>query len=306
MKDEVKFLQNKAIQWSEKVRVGFLNNVETWTCLNTTVMKTIEYGLPATTMTKKDLDSIISPIINVGLSRSGICRKLARKIVFVPNKYQGLGARHPYETQGINKTEILFQPDWKMTTNLVETSWVQTMAECGMGADFLLEDASNVSDILTDGWVVSLWKFLTSNSISVERIDTTYHRSKRNWTDEYIMKDVCKTKQFTKEELRTFNYCRMFLKVELVTDIMTADGKGFRRHIWQAIKDYCHEDFSKSYYEQPKPGESAWVIWRRLLRLTYKCNEYGKFQTTREPVSRSDVEWQWYYQPELDRIYRKI
>jgi hypothetical protein len=109
--------------------------------------------------------------------------------------------------------------------------------------------------------------------------------------------------QLSRDELRKVNFCRMFLQVELLSDIMTADGKSIRRNIWNGIKDNCHENFADLYVNQPKPGNTAWATWRRALKINFLCNDYGTFSTQREPITKT-VDWVWYYDTEIDRIYK--
>jgi hypothetical protein len=80
-------------------------------------MKTLEYALTATNMSKKVVNKVISPMVNSALSKAGMCRKLSRTVVFSPNKYQGLGLKHPYETQGICKTEAIIDSNNALTKN---------------------------------------------------------------------------------------------------------------------------------------------------------------------------------------------
>jgi hypothetical protein len=42
--------------------------------LNTKIMKTIEYALPAKTMSWKQLDYVVQPTFGAGLPKAGICR----------------------------------------------------------------------------------------------------------------------------------------------------------------------------------------------------------------------------------------
>jgi hypothetical protein len=54
-------------------------------------------------MTKKQMDYILAPILEVGLPKSGICRNISRAVTFASPKYLGLGIKHPFITQGIKK-----------------------------------------------------------------------------------------------------------------------------------------------------------------------------------------------------------
>jgi hypothetical protein len=53
MDDEVRYLRSKTEKWADLVRTGHIRHNEAWIGLNMTIMKTIEYALPATTMNHK-------------------------------------------------------------------------------------------------------------------------------------------------------------------------------------------------------------------------------------------------------------
>jgi hypothetical protein len=55
----------------------------------------------ATYLAKVECENIMRPFLNAGLSASGVVRTMPRAVVWGPVRYQGLGIRHIYTTQGI-------------------------------------------------------------------------------------------------------------------------------------------------------------------------------------------------------------
>jgi hypothetical protein len=98
----------------------------------------------------------------------------------------------------------------------------------------------------------------------------------------------------------------MYLQVELLSDILTANGSGIRRNMWRGLKDMCSENFGKSFFEQPRPGETLWSQWRTMLKVTYRCNDSGSFHDTQVQPLTATEDWVWYYQPSSDRVYQKL
>jgi hypothetical protein len=86
------------------------------------IRKTIEYPLLSTTMTKKELDQVVAPILKIGLPRSGICRTISRKLVYSTTKYQGFGLIHPFITQGIKKLLQLFDYSSPLSAGLISVA----------------------------------------------------------------------------------------------------------------------------------------------------------------------------------------
>jgi hypothetical protein len=293
MKNEVGHLRKKTELWAEYVRTGHIKQDEAWMALQTTIMRTIEYALPATMMTRQQLDYLMKPVLGAGLSRSGVCRNMSRTVVFTPNTFQGLGLHHPYDIQGIRKIEAIFDNSQPFTTKLVEASWYRAMIESGQGADFLETDITIAKEVVTDGWILSLWQFLYDTKITLRRNCKKFHRELRSFTDSYIMNDLVNSKiRWSKGELEIFNNCRRYLRVELVSDITTADGTAIRRHIWNGTKDI------------PYPSTTAWTTWKKIIKQVYNCNDSGKLQYPREAVYKCN-DWKWFWDKDTERIYCK-
>jgi hypothetical protein len=135
--DETEYLRQKGQAWGNHVRSSSLTRDEVWYSLQHMIMKTIEYPLIATTMTKTQLDRVVIPILQIGLPRSGICRTISRSLVFSSTKYQGIGICHPFVTQGARKLLQLFSFESKFTQELVSIAYNTTMIESGLGLHFL-------------------------------------------------------------------------------------------------------------------------------------------------------------------------
>ena len=127
-------------QWHEKIRVGHLTRHDAWTALNSTLMKKLEYPLPALTLEKKDCNNIISSILSGGLPRIGVCKKMARALVYLPTKFQGLGVHDLYISQGLSHIKVLLDSIWQRTTTgrLLTTTIEYLKIEVGLRGSILL------------------------------------------------------------------------------------------------------------------------------------------------------------------------
>jgi hypothetical protein len=174
-------------------------------------MKSIEYPLLATTMTKNQLDIIMRPILMSGLPRAGICRNMARIAIFASTKYQGLGLRHPHITQGLRKL-ILFGmvSEATYTLSLIQISWNHCKWECGLGINFLSAPfTKKARSLITPGWITSLWEFLSTYKLSIR---TTSLEALRFRDDCLLMDKVLSAPQITAgEHIQAFNICRQYL-----------------------------------------------------------------------------------------------
>lgn len=70
-KDQVAALREKAEQWAELIITGHLEREEAWRALNTTILKSLEYPLTATTLTQQETTIFLPPF------DKQLCRQVA-------------------------------------------------------------------------------------------------------------------------------------------------------------------------------------------------------------------------------------
>ena len=97
--DQVEALLQKAEQWAELITTGHLKRDEAWRALNSTILKSLEYPLTATTLTRQEITKIFSPVRQAALPASGIVRTFPSAIAHAPLQYQGLAIPDLYTTQ---------------------------------------------------------------------------------------------------------------------------------------------------------------------------------------------------------------
>jgi hypothetical protein len=136
--DQVKRLRKKTIQWAENIRTGHVDADDAWYCLINTILKTVEYPLMATTMTKEELTHVIAPMLEAGLPRSGIQKKLARVLVHGPLDVQGLGIPHPHTTQLIQHIQAILRHGTRptLTGHLLRCNMESLQLELGTEKPF--------------------------------------------------------------------------------------------------------------------------------------------------------------------------
>jgi hypothetical protein len=88
---EVKALRAKTDEFAESMHTGILSKANAWYALTTTILKTLEYLMVATTMTEREWEYIMTPVLKVGLPRSGIVHNFPRDVLYGPKTFQGFG-----------------------------------------------------------------------------------------------------------------------------------------------------------------------------------------------------------------------
>ena len=214
---QVKKIKEKTKKLAELVRTGHLDRHESWTTLTHVALKSIEYALPALTMPEKECTSIMSPLLESHLPKSGLNRNFPRDVLYGPVENQGLGLHNIFLTQGISHICDLVSHSWhkdSLTGDLITNCLEQLRMELGVrGNIFSLDYKEYKHVILTKSWVENTWKFISEYGVSLNLEIAMPNRRRSN--DTPLMEEVIKSKLLDKSELTWFNKCQMFLKVFL-------------------------------------------------------------------------------------------
>jgi hypothetical protein len=62
-KEEVLLLKQQVNDWADRIRAGHLPRQLVWESMQTAITKSIQYPLPATTLTEVECQSIMAPLL---------------------------------------------------------------------------------------------------------------------------------------------------------------------------------------------------------------------------------------------------
>ena len=132
-REQCKQLEKKARQWANNLNKGHLNHTKTTIAVQTTIMKSLEYCLPATTMTKNQCNKVMKALLPSTLPRMKVVRSINRDAVQLPIEYNGLGIRDLHTTQGIEHIKAMIQHGGRNTATgiLLQTSLEYHSIEAG-------------------------------------------------------------------------------------------------------------------------------------------------------------------------------
>jgi hypothetical protein len=290
----------------ERIRTGYLPRHLAWQALTTTILPKLHYPLAATTMTEKECNFIMSPVLQGGLPCSGIVRTLPHTLVYGTTKYQGLRIPSLYTEQGIAHIFILLQHGHQppLTGNLLRASLQALQVELGVVGFPLEQKISPVVFLATDCWVKHAWKFMLSSGFTIQPSASDPSLTLRQDNDSFLMESVLSS-NFGSDVLRRLSRCRLFLKVTTPSDITMGDGNKITTSAWQGAQD----NTQPSHYEWPAqsiPPAADWEIWRSALQSTVCSNS----RILRSPVGAwTDTKlldhWMWYFSPSLERLYQQ-
>jgi hypothetical protein len=166
--ETVRLLQ-ASIDWRANLRAGHLSTTDAWYALTHTINRTVEYPMMATYLSKAQCEKVMRPFLNAGLSASGVVRSMPRAVVWGPLRYQGLGIRHLYTTQGVEHLLAILRHATRdtLTGQLLRTSMEEMQLETGVSQSFLSYSFDAYGYMATRSWIASTWKFLSDSDITL-------------------------------------------------------------------------------------------------------------------------------------------
>ena len=300
----IDYLKSKAEHWNELVHTGHLSRNDARRALSTTIMKSIEYGLNALTLSRNDCKTIMKPILDAGLTNMGVCRNFPRGVAYGPVEEGGLGIPDIYTTQGTGRIATLVENigSDSLLGELLRTSIEAAKVEIGVGRDLFSLDYPTYSPILTDCWIKHVWEYAHENNITILE-ETTSNIELQRENDLFLMEEIAESKSFTKAELQHINRCRLHLQVTCLSDITTGNGDQLS-DTYSCTKDNNRNKSTTLWPIQPKPGKRSIALWKKALRKCFPRID-GILQHTLQRWTRKDNNWIWYYHPKTQRIFQR-
>jgi hypothetical protein len=304
--EQIAQLRQKTEDFADSMRTGYLSKNDAWYAINTTIMKTLEYPMTATTIGEKDWESIMVPLLKAGLPRAGISSKFPRDILYGPTTVQGFGVLHPWYHQQLKHLIVLLEhtEHHSMTGQLLKTSFEQLRLETGTSRCMTDTQYSIMKATVTQTWITDLWAFL--NRFHIRLKDDIAQLPTRRKNDKLLMDEFIKS-GYTGTHLKTLNECRMFLHAVTLSDLATADGKAITLHAWNGTRD----DRGPSPYQWPRIQKSLsyehWKQWQRAIDSVFLSHGHSRVLST--PLcawnNGEPRQWKWYFSPAEDRLYAK-
>jgi hypothetical protein len=268
---QIQQLRLKTEAFADCMRTGYLMKNDAWYAIKTTIMKTLEYCMTATTIKEKEWEYIMAPVLAVGLPRAGLARTFPRDVLYRPAQIQGFGIFHPWYHQEIVHLQALLEHTQQttITGQLFTTSLEQLRLE--MGTPGVLTDApfKKLKAIVTETWLKDLWEFADRFAIQIR--DTEEKLVQHRTNDKFLMKEFIQI-GCTNQELQQLNECRIFLHAVTLSDIVTADGWEITIQAWEGQVN----NIGTTSYRWPRKhsGRSQynignyWKLWRQTLERT--------------------------------------
>ena len=265
--DQKEYLRRKTVKWKDAIRSGHLQKDDAWYCLQSSIMKTVEYPLMATTLSKKDINYIMAPVLSGALGKTGVQRKMPHALVYGTLRSQGLDLHDPWVTQLIHHQQLILRHGTRptITGQQLRTSAESLVLEIGSATPFWDLDYKIYGILATPNlWLGHTWQALSETQLRMKGPLPTIPTQRDG--DIHIM-DALVANNVRGIKLRDCGLCRMYLGATTLADICTADGTAIEEDAWNG-----REPTRTSPYDWPRPGRPStdmWNTWRAALRSCF-------------------------------------
>jgi hypothetical protein len=196
-------------------------------------MKSLEYPLTATSLSKSQCDKIMKPIRAAALSALGMNHHLTKIIVHGPQRYQGVGIPDLWTVQGILKLWLaIHHGDTKTITGhqLHASIELQTI-KIGLPGDLLQQDFKIFGQLSMLSWLKHLWEFCDNSFIQLK--STTPPKLEIARENDLFLMSTLALFGYRDKQLSHLNLCRLFCHATRLSDITTGDGKRIHPGSWK-------------------------------------------------------------------------
>ena len=262
--------------------------------MNQTILKGLEYPLAATTLTEKQLNSAIAPVLQTALPRAGFTRKFPRAVLYGPTAFQGLGVSNLHTFQYCRHIQDIVDQTWKHTLagDLIIANLDAVKLEAGLFGH-LFDNPIEITWFNTsNSWVIETYKFCRLHNIMFQEPGDILAPQCTN--DRSLMEIFCSA-GLSKSELLRINRCRLYYQVSSLSDISDGSGSIISQKWFKRPRDpYHHSRFS--WPIQGIPIRKDWDLWDAALR-TCILNKHilrpilGNWTITPQEYLTS---WTWY------------
>ncbi|KAI2497605.1 hypothetical protein MHU86_16911 [Fragilaria crotonensis] len=285
---QFKKLQDKSKELTSFLWSTNLTREESWTFYFATYLPSMSYPLANSHFTERQLTQIQRKAMSIIFAKCGYNRNMKREILYGPLEYGGSNFRRLYDQQGIGQIR-LFLRHWRSNTPVgdmlrILLEWCQYAAGISIS---ILEDVTTPLPHLDSKWIASLRHYLANIRASIH-VDSGIVPHLEREHDSFIMDWVVHSGKFTAGEIRRINYCRLFLQVVTISDLVTVDGTYLDLSKVEGAPSLQSSRTRWIQIHQDKPSTPTWKLWKKANRLW--SNSSGKLLQPLGPFLRDHRE----------------
>ena len=301
-KDQEKELYEKAQNWGNKIKSGYLNRYDVSMSLRQGIMKALEYPLGVSLISEDQCKHIMSPILSPFLQKLGINSKTSREIIHGPIQYGGLQVPHLYSSQGIQKVRMLLGHCRKQdkTGCIIKIALGTLQQEVGISTPILENDFDRYKEVASLSWIKRLWEFISKIEGKIH-ITGTWTPPPCYQNDTNIM-ELVSSWGLHSTLFHQINLCRLYLRIYYVGEMLDTSKVRLRRNIRNLSDRSYHNDKFPKIPHLPKRFQEVWdTTVTRILQESRTGHHLGNLTSILSFEWRTSQCFQYLFRYEKNR-----
>ena len=304
---ETKYLVDKVTQWTDAIRSKRVKLEDAWYCLNSTIYKTIEYPLMATTLSRAQVYEIMNPLLRVILNRIGVQKNLPRKLVYGTLKSRGLGLYDIFWLQlCLHLTAVIKHHHRDTPTgNLLEANMDLVQFYVGSDQNFWDLPYEMYGMLAPEGWIKHTWEAMSQSPLQLKGPHLSVPA--KRFHDIHLM-DAFVNFGYDPGSLCLLNESRLYLQAVTLADICTADGLQIDMDIWRGYRSHHYKVGATDWIPTHPLTPTQRTLWQTALRQVFLHPQATHLRLRRQlgPWKQAeDVSWQWWYHTPSNTLYQR-
>jgi hypothetical protein len=285
---QAEVLLTKATKISTDITLTNCSREEARTLYESCFRPAIEYVLPQSFITSKQLSTITKKSMPAIFAKCGYNRNTSRNVLFGPLNLGGAGFM-PLATTASTGHVLHFLKFWRSPTTdagkllRITLAWSQFQA----GVSFPVLANPNIDLPHLQGKFIPAIRQHLSLIDSHINLDTTFVTPPLRRNDKAIMEQALEL-NFTAIQLKKINCVRMFLGVTYLSEITHPNGNHLQSSIQTPSYRSRHYQVTSNRPQQQQPNQASWNLWNQVLasltisssrRLKSKLGQWSEFHS---------------------------
>ena len=275
--DIQKYLLEKVRKWAATTRSGWWGRDKMWSALTGRIWKGIEYVLPCSGLSSAACRRISAKALKVSLPRMGICGYANRTALYSTHEGYGMGLMSVHMLQTMMKLQI-FHRHWGTDTttgDLLQYSYETWATSLGTCSPHRLTSRERRL-LAEDNWWESLFRDVGEYKMECQLV-TGLERQE----DEVILRVL---PWLTEDQIRQFNWVRLFFGITTMDDLIDANGNVHRRLLRKPKKT---DAIQQGQFPITKPpSRKPFLLWEKIIKRLARENRGGRIDTRVESPAR--------------------
>ena len=304
-KHQYEDLFGKVETWCNIIRTSSLSPHEVYVGATTGIARTIHYGLPLTSFSKKQCNSIDTAFYGTILPRMKMNRHLPKAYRYAPKRYHGLGLPQTIITQYIAKVKrLIFHMNQNTELGISMVSLMETFhLSMGVHTPIFELEYDKFHFLLESCWMKDIWCISSKYKIQICGSYTTPQLQRAG--DFSIMEKLVRSNKFTQNELLQINRIRVFLQVLFMSDVTNVSGTHLRQEMVKMQRNSRKSRWEWPYqYLDSRKGLKLWK--KALLEI---CTETKTLQL-QDPLGswciRPHLQSSWFISSCKKRVFHQV